>query len=202
MRCRRWRDGSRAARPVRCRSRSCRPPITGCCLRCCGRSVRAIRRCGCNSRRRRATQIDELSSGRIDAARHSAVRRATRPGCRTCPSCASRWWWRCRPRRAMRRKTVSVRLAEVAALPLVIFPRRLAPGFMTSLRAATARRGNAAHRLEAIQMQTIVSLVSAGMGVALVPQSLRNRGAPAWSTGRLPITRRSSRQASCGAPVT
>jgi DNA-binding transcriptional LysR family regulator len=27
---------------------------------------------------------------------------------------------------------------------------------------------------EAIQMQTIVSLVSAGMGVALVPQSLRN----------------------------
>lgn len=68
-----------------------------------------------------------------------------------------------------------VSLADLADAPLVVFPRRLAPGFydiiMDCYGAAglTPRIGQ-----EAIQMQTIVSLVSAGMGVALVPQSLRN----------------------------
>jgi DNA-binding transcriptional LysR family regulator len=66
-------------------------------------------------------------------------------------------------------------LREVADVPLVIFPRRLAPGFYDiimdcyGVAGLTPRIGQ-----EAIQMQTIVSLVSAGMGVALVPQSLRN----------------------------
>jgi DNA-binding transcriptional LysR family regulator len=44
--------------------------------------------------------------------------------------------------------------------------------------------GRAAKRLhvtqEAIQMQTIVSLVSAGMGIALVPQSVGNLRRPGW----------------------
>ncbi|MFC0691510.1 LysR family transcriptional regulator [Paraburkholderia humisilvae] len=68
-----------------------------------------------------------------------------------------------------------ISLRDAADAPLVIFPRRLAPGFydiiMDCYGAAglTPRIGQ-----EAIQMQTIVSLVSAGMGVALVPQSLRN----------------------------
>jgi DNA-binding transcriptional LysR family regulator len=68
-----------------------------------------------------------------------------------------------------------ISLREAADAPLVIFPRRLAPGFydiiMDCYGAAglTPRVGQ-----EAIQMQTIVSLVSAGLGVALVPQSLRN----------------------------
>ncbi|WGS41143.1 LysR substrate-binding domain-containing protein [Burkholderia sp. JSH-S8] len=68
-----------------------------------------------------------------------------------------------------------VRLADVAALPLVIFPRRLAPGFYDIITGCYGAAG-ATPRIgqEAIQMQTIVSLVSAGMGVALVPQSLRN----------------------------
>jgi DNA-binding transcriptional LysR family regulator len=66
-------------------------------------------------------------------------------------------------------------LAQAGDAPLVVFPRRLAPGFydiiMDCYGAAdlTPRIGQ-----QAIQMQTIVSLVSAGMGVALVPQSLRN----------------------------
>lgn len=66
-------------------------------------------------------------------------------------------------------------LRDVADAPLVIFPRRLAPGFYDiimdcyGVAGLTPRIGQ-----EAIQMQTIVSLVSAGMGVALVPQSLRN----------------------------
>ncbi|TCW81907.1 LysR family transcriptional regulator [Burkholderia sp. SRS-46] len=68
-----------------------------------------------------------------------------------------------------------VRLADVAALPLVIFPRRLAPGFYDIITGCYGAAGETPRiGQEAIQMQTIVSLVSAGMGVALVPQSLRN----------------------------
>jgi DNA-binding transcriptional LysR family regulator len=68
-----------------------------------------------------------------------------------------------------------ISLRDVADAPLVIFPRRLAPGFYDiimdcyGVAGLTPRIGQ-----EAIQMQTIVSLVSAGMGVSLVPQSLRN----------------------------
>jgi len=68
-----------------------------------------------------------------------------------------------------------VHLADLAALPLVIFPRRLAPGFYDIITGCYGAAGETPHiGQEAIQMQTIVSLVSAGMGVALVPQSLRN----------------------------
>jgi DNA-binding transcriptional LysR family regulator len=68
-----------------------------------------------------------------------------------------------------------VSLREVADAPLVIFPRRLAPGFYDIIMDCYGVAGLAPRiGQEAIQMQTIVSLVSAGMGVALVPQSLRN----------------------------
>jgi DNA-binding transcriptional LysR family regulator len=68
-----------------------------------------------------------------------------------------------------------VSLAEVGQLPLVIFPRRLAPGFYDIITGCYGAAGLTPRiGQEAIQMQTIVSLVSAGMGVALVPQSLRN----------------------------
>ncbi|WP_206953596.1 LysR family transcriptional regulator [Trinickia acidisoli] len=68
-----------------------------------------------------------------------------------------------------------VSLSEVGQLPLVIFPRRLAPGFYDIITGCYGAAGLAPRiGQEAIQMQTIVSLVSAGMGVALVPQSLRN----------------------------
>jgi DNA-binding transcriptional LysR family regulator len=68
-----------------------------------------------------------------------------------------------------------ISLAEVAQLPLVIFPRRLAPGFYDIITACYGAAGLTPRiGQEAIQMQTIVSLVSAGMGAALVPQSLRN----------------------------
>ncbi|GLU35446.1 LysR substrate-binding domain-containing protein [Trinickia caryophylli] len=68
-----------------------------------------------------------------------------------------------------------VSLADLASLPLVIFPRRLAPGFYDIITGCYGAAGLAPRiGQEAIQMQTIVSLVSAGMGVALVPRSLRN----------------------------
>ncbi len=68
-----------------------------------------------------------------------------------------------------------ISLAEVGRLPLVIFPRRLAPGFYDIITGCYGAAGLTPRiGQEAIQMQTIVSLVSAGMGAALVPQSLRN----------------------------
>ncbi|BCF97904.1 isoleucine biosynthesis transcriptional activator [Paraburkholderia sp. PGU19] len=66
-------------------------------------------------------------------------------------------------------------LAQAGDTPLVVFPRRLAPGFYDIIMDCYGAAGLTPHiGQEAIQMQTIVSLVSAGMGVALVPQSLRN----------------------------
>ncbi|HEY4350658.1 MAG TPA: LysR substrate-binding domain-containing protein, partial [Paraburkholderia sp.] len=51
----------------------------------------------------------------------------------------------------------------------------IAPALHDAVTGSYASRGLVPRfGQEAIQMQTIVSLVSAGMGVALVPQSLRN----------------------------
>lgn len=73
----------------------------------------------------------------------------------------------------------AVSLKAVAEMPLIIFPRRIAPAFHDAILGCfrdaglTPRIGQ-----EAIQMQTIVSLVSAGMGIALVPQSVSNLKRP------------------------
>ncbi|MBP0628016.1 LysR family transcriptional regulator [Cupriavidus sp. AcVe19-1a] len=69
----------------------------------------------------------------------------------------------------------TVSLRDAASEPLIIFPRRSAPAFYDIITGYYAREGLVpAIAQEAIQMQTIVSLVSAGMGVALVPASLCN----------------------------
>ncbi len=63
----------------------------------------------------------------------------------------------------------------VVGAPLILFPRRSAPAFHDLITGYYAAHGGHARIVqEAIQMQTIISLVSAGMGVALVPASLRN----------------------------
>ncbi|BCQ22547.1 LysR family transcriptional regulator [Caballeronia sp. NK8] len=68
-----------------------------------------------------------------------------------------------------------VDLHDLVAAPLVVFPRRLAPGLYDIIMGCYGAAGLTPRiGQEAIQMQTIVSLVSAGMGVALVPQSLRH----------------------------
>ncbi|HEV7835626.1 MAG TPA: LysR family transcriptional regulator [Caballeronia sp.] len=68
-----------------------------------------------------------------------------------------------------------VSLHQLADAALVVFPRRLAPGFYDIIMGCYGAAGLMPRiGQEAIQMQTIVSLVSAGMGVALVPQSLRH----------------------------
>jgi DNA-binding transcriptional LysR family regulator len=68
-------------------------------------------------------------------------------------------------------------VSELAGEPFVTVPREIAPGLYDILRGLAARAGislNVAQ--EAIQMQTVVSLVSSGLGVALVPASVANLG--------------------------
>ena len=68
-----------------------------------------------------------------------------------------------------------VRLRDLPPLPLVIFPRAVAPSLHDAILAAFRAAGvPPTIGQEAIQMQTIVSLVSGGMGLALVPQSVSN----------------------------
>jgi DNA-binding transcriptional LysR family regulator len=68
-----------------------------------------------------------------------------------------------------------VALKSVPRLPLVIFPRKIAPALHDAILACLRAAGlTPPVAQEAIQMQTIVSLVSAGMGLALVPQSVSN----------------------------
>ena len=65
--------------------------------------------------------------------------------------------------------------AAVIETPHILFPRHLAPGFHDLVTGYHARRGGSVRIVqEAIQMQTIISLVSADMGMSLVPDSLRN----------------------------
>jgi DNA-binding transcriptional LysR family regulator len=83
-------------------------------------------------------------------------------------------------------------LKSLLAEPLVIFPRRILPSLFDAIFALY----NAAGRVpqvsqEAIQMQTIVNLVSAGLGLAWVPQSVRQFQRPgvvyrsvSWPRGR------------------
>jgi DNA-binding transcriptional LysR family regulator len=63
--------------------------------------------------------------------------------------------------------------ADVLAQPLVIFPRIATPSLYDAVLAFYHRHGVTPVIVqEAIQMQTIVNLVSAGLGIALVPRSV------------------------------
>lgn len=67
----------------------------------------------------------------------------------------------------------ALRIAEVLREPLVIFPRSISPSLYDALLLAYRAHQAAPHiAQEAIQMQTIVNLVSAGIGVAWVPESV------------------------------
>jgi len=68
-----------------------------------------------------------------------------------------------------------VRLQDLPHLPLIIFPRESSPALHDAILSCWRAAGiTPAVGQQAIQMQTIVSLVSAGMGLALVPQSVSN----------------------------
>ncbi len=65
-------------------------------------------------------------------------------------------------------------LAAALAQPLVIFPRRIVPSLHDAIFGLYHAAGREPHiAQEAIQMQTIVNLVAAGLGLAWVPDSVR-----------------------------
>jgi DNA-binding transcriptional LysR family regulator len=69
--------------------------------------------------------------------------------------------------------------ASLLREPLVIFPRAIAPSLYDAVLAFYHRHGvTPVIAQEAIQMQTIVNLVSAGLGLALVPQAMRSLQRP------------------------
>jgi DNA-binding transcriptional LysR family regulator len=68
-------------------------------------------------------------------------------------------------------------VSALAGESFVMVPREIAPGLYDIVTGLAARAGisfNVAQ--EAIQMQTVVSLVSSGLGAAIVPASLANLG--------------------------
>ena len=71
--------------------------------------------------------------------------------------------------------------------PLVIFPRAIAPSLYDAVLAFYHRHGvTPLIAQEAIQMQTIVNLVSAGLGVALVPRAMHQLQRPGLRYRALP----------------
>lgn len=69
------------------------------------------------------------------------------------------------------------RAGALTGEPLILFPRQSAPAFHDLITGYFTKRGVAPQiGQEAVQMQTILSLVSAGLGVALVPRSMLNLG--------------------------
>jgi len=69
----------------------------------------------------------------------------------------------------------AVPLRSLAHQPFILFPRPLAPGLYDQI-ISLCQRANFSPQVvqEAIQMQTIISLVAAEIGVAIVPVSLEN----------------------------
>jgi DNA-binding transcriptional LysR family regulator len=72
-------------------------------------------------------------------------------------------------------KDKSVSLRSLTNEPFILFPRLLAPGLYDLIISLCQQAGfSPSVTQEAIQMQTIVSLVAGGLGVAIVPESLQN----------------------------
>jgi DNA-binding transcriptional LysR family regulator len=75
------------------------------------------------------------------------------------------------------KKSVSLNASQGQAL--IIFPRTYAPALYDAIVGCFQSAGITPEiGQEAIQMQTIIGLVSAGMGIALVPQSVSNLKRP------------------------
>jgi DNA-binding transcriptional LysR family regulator len=68
----------------------------------------------------------------------------------------------------------SLDLSVLATEPFILFPRELAPGLYDSIIAICQAAGFSPQVVQqCIQMQTIVSLVSANMGVSILPESIQ-----------------------------
>lgn len=83
----------------------------------------------------------------------------------------------------------AIALQDCRHLPLILFPRKIAPALHDAILGCFRAQGlTPVIGQEAIQMQTIVGLVSAGMGIALVPQSVSNLQRPGVVYHALPAS--------------
>ena len=77
-------------------------------------------------------------------------------------------------RHPLTRRRGAIRAAWLRGEPLVCFPRHLSPGLHDRIMAVAGRSGFTFRITQhAIQMQTIIGMVSAGVGVAVVPDCMR-----------------------------
>src|SRR5438046_499176 len=75
------------------------------------------------------------------------------------------------------RLRVGLGVSALAGEAFVMVPREIAPRLYDIVTGLAARAGFSLNiAQEAIQMQTVVSLVSSGLGIAIVPGSLANLG--------------------------
>jgi DNA-binding transcriptional LysR family regulator len=75
------------------------------------------------------------------------------------------------------RQRGALAVSALAGESFVMVPREIAPGLYDIVAALAAKAGFSLNiGQEAIQMQTVVSLVSSGLGVAIVPASVANLG--------------------------
>ena len=127
-------------------------------------------RCSRPSRRRRSPPASSTSA--------CCCRRCRAPASSSTSWCsASASSPRCRRAIASPRPRASCAVSALAGEPFVMVPREIAPGLYDIVTGLAARAGisfNVAQ--EAIQMQTVVSLVSSGLGAAIVPGSIANLG--------------------------
>jgi DNA-binding transcriptional LysR family regulator len=78
-------------------------------------------------------------------------------------------------RHPLARQPGKLALEKLSEAPFILFPRLYAPGLYDDVVSCCKAAGFSPRvEQEAIQMQTIVSLVSAELGVALIPASLTN----------------------------
>ena len=107
----------------------------------------------------------------------SSARRSERlPGSRCIPCWKNRWSRRCRPARLGRSRGPGIRCRwrHWPAETFILYRRPLGPGLYDAIIAACQRAGYSPNiGQEAPRMLATLSLVAAGLGVTLVPQSMR-----------------------------
>ncbi len=118
-------------------------------------------------------QIADLMQGRIDVG--FLLPPVSEPGIESVPILREPLIAALPERHPLANKRGAIALAALANAPFIITPRHMAPGLYDDIVSFCHAAGFSPQvTQEAIQMQTVVSLVSAELGVALIPRSLEN----------------------------
>ena len=118
-------------------------------------------------------QIADLREGRIDVG--LLLPPVNEPGIESVPMLREPLIAALPERHPLAGKRGAIGLAGLAESPFIITPRHMAPGLYDDIVSFCHAAGFSPRiTQEAIQMQTVVSLVSAEIGVALIPRSLQH----------------------------